>query len=152
ITLQAAVNFEEYYRCYCIGKKYVHIMPYEPRNPHHLRYEASFTLTPARKKELEEYCLRICNALSYDFNTIEFAVENGVPYAIDYMNPAPDAEKGSVGDANFEWVVETTAKYLVECAHAGRAVPKEYAWSEFINGAPEPKKSRTASASRKTKK
>lgn len=155
MTLQAAVNFQEYYRCYCIGKKYVHIMPYEPRNPHHLRYSASFSLTPERKKQLEEYCLRICNALSYDFNTIEFAVENGIPYAIDYMNPAPDAEKGSVGDDNFEWVVETTATYLMECAEQGRSVPNEYAWSNFINGingaSPQAGK-RPAATTRKAKK
>jgi hypothetical protein len=127
-------------------------MPYEPRNPHHLRYSASFSLTPERKKQLEEYCLRICNALSYDFNTIEFAVENDIPYAIDYMNPAPDAEKGSVGDDNFEWVVETTATYLMECAEQGRAVPGEYAWSNFINGASPQAIKRPAAASRKAKK
>lgn len=40
MTLQSAVDFTEYYRCYVIGKKYIHIMPYEPRNPHHLRYVA----------------------------------------------------------------------------------------------------------------
>ena len=94
----------------------------------------------------------ICNALSYDFNTIEFAVENDIPYAIDYMNPAPDAEKGSVGDDNFEWVVETTATYLMECAEQGRAVPGEYAWSNFINGASPQAIKRPAAASRKAKK
>ena len=38
MMLQSEVIFDEYFRCYCIGGKYVHIMPYEPRNPHHLRY------------------------------------------------------------------------------------------------------------------
>jgi glutathione synthase/RimK-type ligase-like ATP-grasp enzyme len=37
MLLQEEIIFEEYYRCYCIGGKYVRIMPYEPRNPHHLR-------------------------------------------------------------------------------------------------------------------
>ena len=40
MTLQEGIEFTEYYRCYCIGKKHVRIMPYEPRNPHHLRYQA----------------------------------------------------------------------------------------------------------------
>ncbi|MBK9246533.1 MAG: hypothetical protein IPM69_00080 [Ignavibacteria bacterium] len=110
MTLQAAVDFTEYYRCYVIGKKYIHIMPYEPRNPHHLRYVAGFTLTPARKKQLEEYCLKIVNALDYDMDTIEFAVQDDIPYAIDYLNPAPDAEKSSVQEENFEWVLHHTAK------------------------------------------
>ncbi len=133
MTLQSAVNFTEYYRCYCIGKKHVRIMPYEPRNPHHLRYVAEFSPTPARLAELEKHCITICEALNYDFNTIEFAVENDIPYAIDFLNPAPDAEKSSVQEDNFEWVLETTANYLVELARLGRNVPKEYAWSSFIN-------------------
>jgi glutathione synthase/RimK-type ligase-like ATP-grasp enzyme len=132
MTLQSAVNFTEYYRCYVIGKKYIHIMPYEPRNPHHLRYVAGFTLTDARKKQLEEYCLKIVNALDYDMDTIEFAVENDIPYAIDYLNPAPDAEKSSVQEENFEWVLHHTAKYLIELAQEGRRIPTEYKWSNFI--------------------
>jgi hypothetical protein len=134
MVLQENIDFTEYYRCYCIGKKYVHIMPYEPRNPHHLRYVADFQLTDARKKQLEDYCIRLCNALSYDFNTLEFAVRDNVPYAIDYMNPAPDAELTSVQQDNFDWVVDTAAKFLVELAQEGRKIPTEYAWSQFING------------------
>ncbi|MFN8358289.1 MAG: hypothetical protein U0264_00100 [Candidatus Kapaibacterium sp.] len=132
MTLQAAVDFTEYYRCYVIGKKYIHIMPYEPRNPHHLRYVAGFTLTPERKKQLEEYCLKIVNALDYDMDTIEFAVQDDIPYAIDYLNPAPDAEKSSVQEDNFEWVLQHTAKYLIELAQEGRRIPQEYKWSHFI--------------------
>ncbi|MBI3260685.1 MAG: hypothetical protein HYZ54_14595 [Ignavibacteriae bacterium] len=132
MTLQSAVDFTEYYRCYVIGKKYIHIMPYEPRNPHHLRYVAGFTLSDARKKQLEEYCLKIVNALDYEMDTIEFAVENDIPYAIDYLNPAPDAERSSVQEDNFEWVLHHTAKYLIELAQEGRRIPSEYKWSNFI--------------------
>ncbi|MBS1537115.1 MAG: hypothetical protein JST20_05150 [Bacteroidetes bacterium] len=139
MTLQAAVDFTEYYRCYVIGKKYIHIMPYEPRNPHHLRYVAGFTLTAARKKQLEEYCLKIVNALDYDMDTIEFAVQDDIPYAIDYLNPAPDAEKSSVQEENFEWVLHHTAKYLIELAQEGRRIPTEYKWSNFIAPIPAPK-------------
>ncbi|GAB1429446.1 hypothetical protein MASR2M18_02780 [Ignavibacteria bacterium] len=136
MTLQEAIDFEEYYRCYVIGRKYVRIMPYEPRNPHHLRYVAGFTLTEERRAQLEDYCLRLCNALGYDFNTVEFAVRDGIPYAIDFLNPAPDAERTSVQEDNFEWVLQTTAKYLIELAQQGRKVPSEYKWSSFVNGAP----------------
>jgi hypothetical protein len=44
------------------------------------------------------------------FNTVEFAVRDGIPYAIDFGNPAPDADVNSVGEENFEWVVEESAK------------------------------------------
>ena len=36
--------------------------------------------------------IALCDALGYDLNTVEFAVRDGVPYAIDFMNAAPDAD------------------------------------------------------------
>jgi glutathione synthase/RimK-type ligase-like ATP-grasp enzyme len=136
MVMQENIEFTEYYRCYCIGRKHVRIMPYDPRNPHHLRYVAGFTPSPEMLKQLEELCLRICNMLGYDFNTIEFAVRDGIPYAIDYMNPAPDAERSSVQEDNFEWVLETTARFLIDLAKEGRRIPKEYSWSEMITQKP----------------
>lgn len=132
MTLQESIEFTEYYRCYVVGKKYVHIMPYEPRNPYHLRYVAGFSLTEQRKKQLEGLCIKIVEALGYDFNTIEFAVRDDVPYAIDYLNPAPDAEITSVQPDNFEWIVQTSALFLIEQAQLGRMVPKEYSWSKIM--------------------
>ena len=38
MTLQEEIVFDEYFRCYAIGRKYVHIMRYDPRRPHHERY------------------------------------------------------------------------------------------------------------------
>jgi hypothetical protein len=54
-------------------------------------------------------------------NTVEFAVEGGVPYAIDFMNPAPDAEITSVGQQNFEWIVDAVAEMAVEKALGGES-------------------------------
>ncbi len=132
MMLQEEIVFEEYYRCYCIGRKHVLIMPYEPRNPHHLRYVANFIPTPERLKEMEEIVLRINNYLGYDFNTVELAVKDGIPYAIDFCNPAPDAERSSVGEANFEWVVENAANYAIERALEQKAGEDNLTWGEYI--------------------
>lgn len=134
MTLQEGIEFQEYYRCYVVGRKYVHIMPYEPRNPHHLRYQAGFSASDDMVKRITKDCITLCSALGYDINTVEFAVRDGVPYAIDFMNAAPDAERSSVGDDNFEWFVETVATYAIELAKQGRQVPSEYRWSKFIKG------------------
>ena len=80
-------------------------------------------------------CLTICNALGYDMNTVEFAVRDGIPYAIDFMNPAPDAEQSSVGDENFAWVIETMASYAIELAQQGRKEPEEMRWNALLTGA-----------------
>ncbi|MEJ7769697.1 MAG: hypothetical protein WKF89_17895 [Chitinophagaceae bacterium] len=132
MLLQEEIVFDEYYRCYCIGGKYVHIMPYEPRNPHHLRYAAGFTPSPERHKEMEEIVLRINKYLGYDFNTVELALRDGVPYAIDFCNPAPDAEIKSVGQENFDWVVETAATYAIEKAIAQDPDKDNLTWGEYV--------------------
>lgn len=132
MLLQEEIVFEEYYRCYCIGGKHVRIMPYEPRNPHHLRYVADFAPTAEKLKEMEEIVLRINRYLGYDFNTVELALRNGVPYAIDFCNPAPDAERTSVGEENFAWVVETAANYAIEKAQANIEGADNLTWGEYI--------------------
>lgn len=132
MLLQEEIIFDEYYRCYCIGRKHVRIMPYEPRNPHHLRYVASFTPSHERLQQMQEIVLRINQYLGYDFNTVELAVRNGVPYAIDFCNPAPDAEIKSVGEENFAWVVETMANYAIERALAQEPGKDNLSWGEYI--------------------
>lgn len=132
MLLQEEILFEEYYRCYCIGGKYVRIMPYEPRNPSHLRYQSDFRPSPERLSQMEGIVLRLNRYLGYDFNTVELAVRDGVPYAIDFANPAPDADARSVGAENFEWVVETSARYTIERARACREGMDNLTWGEYI--------------------
>ncbi len=132
MLLQEEITFSEYYRCYCIGGRDVRIMPYEPRNPHHLRYQAGFTPSQESLKQMEEIVLRINQALGYDFNTVELAVRDGVPYAIDFGNPAPDAERTSVGQDNFDWVVETAANYAIERALAQKDGQDNLTWGEYV--------------------
>ncbi|WEA00140.1 ATP-grasp domain-containing protein [Mucilaginibacter sp. SJ] len=133
MMLQEEVVFDDYFRCYCIGGKHVRIMQYEPRNPHHLRYEHG--KAPAAKKLLDtikDYVIKLNQYLGYDFNTVEFAVRDGIPYAIDFCNPAPDAEVTSVGQENFEWVVETAASYAIERAKQQKDGFDNLTWGEFV--------------------
>jgi hypothetical protein len=132
MLLQEEIIFEQYFRCYCIGGKYVRIMNYEPRNPHHLRYQSDFNPAQDLLKQMEEIVIKLNKYLGYDFNTVELAVRDGVPYAIDFCNPAPDAEKVSVGDDNFEWVVETAANYAIERAMEHKADTDNLTWGEYI--------------------
>jgi hypothetical protein len=132
MLLQEEIVFEEYYRCYCIGRKHVRIMPYEPRNPHHLRYVASFKPSAKMLKTMEDIVLNINNHLGYDFNTVELAIRDGIPYAIDFCNPAPDADLKSVGQENFDWVVETSANYAIEVATNLKDGADNLAWGEYI--------------------
>lgn len=135
MTLQAAVRFTEYFRCYVIDRERVHIMRYDPGAPHHLRYVAG---NPPPSPDLGAHMVRdsltLCRALGYDLNTVEFAVENGIPYAIDFMNPAPDAGLESVGRENFEWVLDAVSKMAVGQVLAPASDAQELRWARFLNG------------------
>jgi glutathione synthase/RimK-type ligase-like ATP-grasp enzyme len=134
MMLQEEIIFDDYFRCYCLGRKHIRIMQYEPRNPHHLRYAVE--KGPASEKLLKkvhDYVLDLNNALGYDFNTVEMAVRDGIPYAIDFCNPAPDAEVTSVGQENFEWVVEHAAKMAVERAQRHMPGKDNLTWGTFVS-------------------
>jgi hypothetical protein len=110
-------------------------MRYDPRAPHHERYVRG---NPAAHPQLDERmtkdALALCRALGYDLNTVEFAVEDGVPYAIDFMNPAPDADIHSVGRENFEWVVQAVAELAVKRAVHHQNPAGELHWAAFLAG------------------
>jgi hypothetical protein len=135
MTLQRAVKFKEYFRCYVVGQEKVRIMPYDPRRPHHERYLLD---PPTYDKKLldrvEQDGLKLCRALGYDLNTVEFAVEDGVPYAIDFMNPAPDADRHSVGEANFEWILNAVAELAIQKAlHSDERPAGELNWWTWLS-------------------
>ena len=71
-------------------------------------------------------------ALGYDFNTVEFAVRDGIPYAIDFCNPAPDADRNSVGEENFQWIIEHAAKLAIEKAKEYVPGKANISWGTFV--------------------
>src|SRR5690606_29478571 len=107
--------------------------------PHHLRYATQpKTQGDAHKKlmaTITDYVLKLNQALGYDFNTVEFAVRDGIPYAIDFCNPAPDADINSVGQANFEWVVENAATFAIEKAGSHKPGQNNCTWGTFVSQA-----------------
>lgn len=136
MMLQEEIVFDEYYRCYCLGGKYVRIMQYEPRNPHHLRYvKDGGSANKALLQTIHDYVLKLNHYLGYDFNTVEMAVRDGIPYAIDFCNPAPDADVHSVGQDNFDWVLEYSVKMAVERAQAWKPGADNLTWGLYIKNA-----------------
>ena len=135
MTLQTAVRFKEYFRCYCVGQQKVHIMQYDPSAPFHERYVKNPAPVAAGLLErVERDCLTLCRALGYDLNTVEFACEEGIPYAIDFMNPAPDADIASVGQVNFDWIVNEVAALAVDKARKHTGKVADYRWNAFLAG------------------
>ena len=151
MTLQKGVNFKEYFRCYVVGQEHVHIMQYDPRAPHHERYVKNAPpVDPKLLERVRKDALTLCRALGYDLNTVEFAVEDGVPYAIDFMNPAPDADVHSVGKENFDWIVNHVAELAVKKSQSGENPAQELRWASFLSGPAETKKPAAKKATTKS--
>src|SRR5690606_16502534 len=131
-----------------------HIMPYEPRNAFHDRYNTSPKTSGEDEiklmKTIYDYTIKLNKALGYDFNTVEFAVRNGIPYAIDFCNPAPDADVHSVGQANFDWIVEHSAKFAIEKALSHKTNQHNSSWGTFVRTAVNPSKPKTGDVKLKT--
>jgi hypothetical protein len=139
MTLQQGIEFDDYFRCYVIGQQNVHVMRYDPRRPHAERYVLDAgPIEPAMHTRVINDCLTICRALGYDMNTVEFAVQDGIPYAIDFLNPAPDADLASVGQENFDWIVNAMADLAIEEANKKPKPLKDYRWSTFLDSSPIP--------------
>lgn len=133
MMLQEEIKFTDYFRCYCLDRKHVHIMQYDPTQPHHLRYVKD--KMQKEKKLLEnvhDSVIKLNQALGYDFNTVELAIRDGIPYAIDFCNPAPDADINSVGEENFEWIVEHASNMAIERAKNHKAGQNNLTWGDFI--------------------
>jgi len=97
-----------------------------------LRYVQDAKPDPKIIATIEDYVVRLCEALGYDFNTVEFAVRDGVPYAIDFCNPAPDADIHSVGQENFDWVVQNAAEFAIERALEQDDEIDNLTWGMFV--------------------
>src|SRR5216117_2956335 len=138
MTLQEFIDFDQFVRCYCIGQQEVMIMPYDPRKPY-LSGEQYVNdpnyLSPELSERVVADVRTLCTALGYDINTVEFAIKDGVPYAIDFMNPAPDAELQSVGTFYHGWVTEAVTNLVFKRLSEGTRQPR-YRWDAFLNPAP----------------
>lgn len=133
MVLQENIEFTDYYRCYCLGGKNVRVMSYDPRQPHHLRYVRNLMpVGVGLLKMVEDVVKKLNQYLGYDFNTVELAVRDGVPYAIDFFNPAPDADINSIGEENFTWIVDHAAQLAVEKAQGHQEGKNNLTWGRFV--------------------
>ncbi|HWT04039.1 MAG TPA: hypothetical protein VN256_27575 [Pyrinomonadaceae bacterium] len=148
MTLQEFIHFDQFVRCYCIGQEEVMIMPYDPTKPY-LSGEQYINDPNYLTAELAERIVNdvrtLCRALGYDINTVEFAIKDGVPYAIDFMNPAPDAELVSVGEFYHNWVTRAVTDLVFRRLEEPRSEP-HYRWDALLNPAPSNEPARAAAA------
>jgi hypothetical protein len=125
MIVQEFIEWDNYARCMCLGQEDVHVMKYDPsRRKYHIEHDFS----PALTERLIHDSRLLCRAFGYDMNTAEFAIRDGVPYAIDFMNPAPDMDVNSLGKEHFDWMVTHMADLCIRLAKSDAATGDRYQW------------------------
>ncbi|HLJ67929.1 MAG TPA: hypothetical protein VKX16_11270 [Chloroflexota bacterium] len=125
MILQEFIDYENYARCFVIGREHVLISGYDYSAPYFERYRQDTRLSPALHDLITDHCLALTRALGYDMDTVEFAIRDGVPYAIDFLNPAPDCEPASVKQWNFDWVVDRLSDLVIRYAREESLEPPD---------------------------
>jgi len=121
MTLQQFIDFEEYVRCICIGQDFILPIQYDPKNRRYI--ESEHFVPRDLMKRIVDDAHTINVSLGYDMNSVEFAIQDGIPYAIDFTNPAPDFDVHSILPKHFHVVVDEMAKLVIRIAKEGRHLP-----------------------------
>jgi hypothetical protein len=121
MILQEFIEWEKYVRCLVIGQEQVLVMKFDINAPYPHRYfDEPDYITKAEHDRVVDSALKIVHAFGYDMNTCEFALKGGIPYAIDFTNPAPEMDFWSLKEKFFTWVVSAMADMCIAKALAGR--------------------------------
>jgi hypothetical protein len=125
MVLQEFIEWDNYARCMCLGQNEIYVMKYDPKT--RVYYE-NHDFSPELYQRIVDDCLKLVKAFGYDMNTCEFAIRDGIPYAIDFMNPAPDMDVNSLGRKHFDWMVTHMADLAIRLAKSREATGDRYQW------------------------
>jgi hypothetical protein len=135
MILQEFIDWEDYVRCIVIGGEVLPLR-YDPRRNFFERY----VIDRPPEGPLRDAAIRqagtLTDALGYDMDTVEFAVRDGVLYAIDFLNPAPDFDNFSLKEQGFQWVLDRMSELVLSYARGLREPPwrGEHRWWRFVAG------------------
>jgi glutathione synthase/RimK-type ligase-like ATP-grasp enzyme len=141
MTLQEFIEFDNYVRCICIGQDRILPIQYDPKamGPTGLRgdyvqHKDESWLPKDLMDRVINDAVKLNKALGYDMNSVEFAIRDGVPYAIDFTNPAPDMHIEHLRERYFNIAIDWMVDFAVKCARGERPLTRDrYGWSQLID-------------------
>lgn len=132
MIMQEFIEWDQFVRCIVLGQEEVLPIKYDPsERKYHVDHQH---LSPEVGLRLVEDSLKIVRALGYDMDSMEWAIKDGIPYAIDFMNPAPDFDIYSLTPVYFDWAVQHMADLVIRLAKEPRPQAQELKWGTFIVG------------------
>lgn len=132
MVLQEFIEWDHYVRCLCLGQEEILPMKYNPKERKY--YVEHEHLSPELGRRVVEDSLKLVRALGYDMNTVEWAIRDGIPYAIDFMNPAPDMDIYSLTPFYFDWAVKHMADMAIRLAKEPPSQGRGPGWVSLMTG------------------
>ncbi|HEX2211025.1 MAG TPA: hypothetical protein VHG93_25300 [Longimicrobium sp.] len=132
MVVQEFIKWDHFIRCICLGQDEVLPIKYDPGERKYHVDHAHMSDELGRRVVADS--LTLVRALGYDMNSMEWAVRDGVPYAIDFMNPAPDMDVYSLTPHYFDWVVRHMADMAIRLAKNPRKQGVELGWQALFRG------------------
>lgn len=130
MVLQEFIKWDHYIRCICLGQEEIMPIKYDP---HERKYIVEHDhMSSELGARVVGDSLKLVQALGYDMNSAEWAVRDGIPYAIDFMNPAPDMDVYSLTQFYFDWVVKGMADMAIRLAKHPRPQRQDLRWDGFF--------------------
>jgi len=137
MIVQEFIEWQQFVRCLCIGQRDVLPIHYDP-GARQYHVDRGYLDPPLRDRIVQD-SLTLVRALGYDMNSIEWAVKGGVPYAIDFMNPAPDFDINSLTPEYFDWAVQHMADLAIRLAARRPAAQRAFHWQALFKGRAKPR-------------
>lgn len=132
MILQEYIQWDNYARCMCLGQDEIYVMKYDPTQR---KYHEEHDFSPELYERIVRDSRALVQAFGYDMNTVEFAIKDGIPYAIDFMNPAPDMDVNSLGRKHFDWMVTHMADLCIRLAKSKEETRSRYHWGKLTKTA-----------------
>ncbi|NUP04664.1 MAG: hypothetical protein HOW73_01230 [Polyangiaceae bacterium] len=147
MTLQEFIDFDEYVRCICIGKDRILPIQYSPSRRAYIVNETDDWIDKALLERIVKDSVTVNNVLGYDMNSVEFAIKDGIPYAIDFTNPAPDMDIWSIQEKYFHIVVDWMVSFAVGLAKdKAKTMTETYRWAKLGGPQEDPLSSKSGRA------
>jgi hypothetical protein len=126
MVVQEFITWDQFVRCIALGQEEVLPIRYDPGER---RYHIDDSyLGPKLRQRIIDESLTLVRALGYDMNSLEWAIRDDVPYAIDFMNPAPDMDINSLTPFYFDWAVKHMADMAIRLAKEPRPQRRDMRW------------------------
>jgi glutathione synthase/RimK-type ligase-like ATP-grasp enzyme len=130
MVVQEYIEWEHYVRCFCLGQKETLVIKYDPNLR---RYSVDHEhLTRELGGWIVDDSLKLVQAFGYDMNAIDWAIRDGVPYAIDFLNLAPEIDPDALTPFYFDQLVTQSAAMIIRMAKNRRSPANKLKWGSLF--------------------